>query len=86
MVRDNSLKAYLEEKKKLGKRTEEILKYLRNHEGQTSREIMEGMGFLETNTVRPRLTELIKSGKIFEGGKKKDKITGKTVTTYYLKC
>jgi predicted transcriptional regulator len=76
----NSLKAYCEENIKLSKRESVILDWMFDKSGSfTDREIQIKMGFAERNQVQPRITELIKKNLLFEVGKTKCKLTGKTV-------
>lgn len=46
---------------------------------RTDREIMKSLGFADMNTVRPRITELIKDGVLAEKGSVEDATTGKWV-------
>lgn len=48
----------------------------------TAREILKRIGFSDMNFVRPRLTELMKSGRVEAAGKKWDKITERNVTVF----
>ena len=41
----------------------------------TARELLSRIGFSDMNFVRPRLTELMQSGRVEAAGKKWDKIT-----------
>jgi predicted HTH transcriptional regulator len=45
----------------------------------TDRQIMRRLGFIEPNSVRPRISELIEAGQLLEVGSTKDSVTGKTV-------
>ena len=58
-----------------------ILKALEDDE-LTAREIMTRLGFADPNTVRPRITELIKLGEIEACGKKTDSVSGRTVAVF----
>jgi len=49
------------------------------HLGRTDRMIMKALKFRDPNAVRPRVTELVKMGKLQECGKTKDLTTGMTV-------
>lgn len=51
----------------------------------TAREILKRIGFNDMNFVRPRLTELMQSGRVEAAGKKWDKITDRNVTIYKRK-
>ncbi len=77
----NSLKTYGEERYNLNARSSKIYEFLRStpHNSNTDRQIMERLGFNEPNQVRPRITELIKKGLVFECGSTKCPVTNKTV-------
>ena len=67
----------------IAKRQFEVLAYLKQKGPSTARQVMEGMGYKELNTVRPRLTELRKSGLVFELDEKTpDHVTGINVYVY----
>ena len=51
----------------------------------TAREILKRIGFNDMNFVRPRLTELMQSGRVEAAGKKWDKITERNVTVFRRK-
>jgi len=82
-MHDNSLEAYREELPKLHPRERDILGAVsHNWRGPwTDREIMRMLGFTDPNSVRPRITELLRAGLLVEGDKVKDSTTGKTVRT-----
>lgn len=48
----------------------------------TARELLSRIGFNDMNFVRPRLTELMQSGKVEAAGKKWDNITERNVTVF----
>lgn len=48
----------------------------------TAREIAYNLGFRDLNAVKPRLTELAKAGRVVRAGKRKDTVTGVTVSVY----
>ena len=48
----------------------------------TARELLSRIGFSDMNFVRPRLTELMKSGRVEAAGKKWDNITERNVTVF----
>lgn len=76
----NSLQSYHEEKKKLSRRARDILSFLEQNRGSyTDRQIMERMGFGEPNAVRPRITEMIRSGFLEEAGNTRCPVTKKHV-------
>lgn len=76
----NSIKAYYEEIEKLSNRAKAIYNWIVEHgQSYTDREIQIRMGFAERNMVQPRITELIERGLLYECGKTKCAMTGKTV-------
>lgn len=80
MIHDNSIASYHEIKPELSGRRREIYLTLKNYSRKaTDREIKELMGLGDMNAVRPRITELIKSGYVEEVGSTKCPITNKTV-------
>tara|TARA_X000001388_G_scaffold28812_1_gene20349 strand:- start:342 stop:620 length:279 start_codon:yes stop_codon:yes gene_type:complete len=84
-MHNNSLKAYYEEKPKLSKRSKDIYNFFKENERMyTDREVQLALGFSEPNQVRPRITELIKTGMLTEMGKTKCKYTNKTVREVVL--
>ena len=64
-----------------GKREVEILAYLAEARGRTAsdRECMIALGKTDPNSVRPRITELVKKGVLEECGAQEDPVTHKTV-------
>lgn len=79
MIHDNSLQAFRQEEPKLNRRATAILAWIQEHGPRTDREVMQGMGFAEPNAVRPRVTELIQSGKLMEVCNRICPVTGKRV-------
>jgi len=83
MIHENSLKAYREERPKLGARARMILARYRVGEGKgfTDRLTLDFLypGSDNMNLVQPRITELIKGRYLKEIGKTRDHATGKTV-------
>ena len=65
-VRENSLQTYHEIKPKLSGRRAIVFDYICRNEPCTEREIKTGLNLPDMNSVRPRCTELIKSGVIEE--------------------
>ena len=65
-------------------RADKILERLRDNQ-MTAREIAYSMGFSELNSVRPRISELLKAGEIEVVGKTKDMVTGKSVAVFAIK-
>jgi predicted transcriptional regulator len=79
-VHENSINCYYQERPKLSKRAKHIHNFFCEKQGlYTDRQVQVEMGFLEPNNVRPRITELIKSGLLEEVGKVKCNVTGKNV-------
>lgn len=64
----NSIQAYREEEPKLSRRASLILEWITKRGPHTDREVMQGMGFSDMNSVRPRITELIEKAKLMEVG------------------
>jgi len=52
--------------------------------GMTAREIATALGYVERNATSPRLTELVKKGRVKEFGTKYDSISNRNVTTYEI--
>lgn len=80
----NSLAAYDSGRRELFSARElAILDFLKSNPfgnvPRTDREIMKGLGFSDMNSVRPRITELIKDGVLAEEGSVEDETTGKWV-------
>ena len=86
-MHENSLLSYIEEKesKRIDKRSQEIVSYLRRYKLGTAREIMIGLDYDDLNKVRPRLSELKQENIIFEVDKIKCLWSGKTVSVFALK-
>lgn len=84
-IHANSVKALNEERVRLNVRSKLILRYVAQ-EGYklTARDIMCGLGFVDPNQVRPRITELVGKGLLKEVDKVKDNITHKTVSTFMV--
>ena len=79
-MHSNSLRTYREEKKRLDKRSFDVLKYFASREDAvTDRQVMVGMEFTDMDSVRPRITELRDDGFLMEVGKIKDNLTHKSV-------
>lgn len=76
----NSLSAYYNGIPKLSKRESVIHQFFLETGGcYTDREVMKELGFIETNQVRPRITELIKKNLLRQVGSKKCETTGQKV-------
>ncbi|HWS31019.1 MAG TPA: DNA gyrase [Clostridia bacterium] len=48
----------------------------------TAREIAHQLGYYDLNAVKPRITELVQAGTLFEAGSKHDIYTDRNVTIY----
>lgn len=81
-MRGPSLEARKTFRGDLAQRQFEVLAFLKQRGPSTARQVMEGMGYKELNTVRPRLTELRKAGLILETKKTPDHVTGINVFVY----
>ena len=83
----NSLLAFHQGKQELfSKRELEVLVALRKLGSATDREVMIACDFTDMNSVRPRLTELIKDGVIEECGMKMDPVTDRQVRLVRVKA
>ena len=49
-----------------------------------NKKIATALGYVERNSTAPRLTELVKKGRVKEFGTKYDSISNRNVTTYEL--
>jgi len=79
-VHENSRRTYHEEAATIGKRAMDVLRFYRHCGGAvTDRDCMSALGFTDMNSVRPRITELVKAGVLREAGEVEDRITGKRV-------
>jgi len=82
MVQDTSRNAYHEYKRtKLKKSQSVVLDVIRYLGNPTNSEISKFIG-LPINVITPRTNELVKLGKVVEGGKRSCKVTHKTVLTW----
>tara|TARA_R110002074_G_scaffold143898_8_gene291260 strand:- start:596 stop:892 length:297 start_codon:yes stop_codon:yes gene_type:complete len=82
MIHDHSKEAYDEEvvySNRASKRCAEILEALEQLDEATDRQIKIFLGYQEMNHVRPRITELIKAGRLVESRSIKCVYTRKTV-------
>lgn len=84
-VHANSIAAYRAEETKLSRRALTILAWITEHGPHTDRQVMQGMGFTEPNSVRPRITELIDAGKLMEVGDVTCPVTGRNVRRVDIK-
>lgn len=79
-VHSNSLASLREDASRLSVRREEVFSVFEMYERPlTDREVLELTAYTEVNCVQPRITELVKAGRLFEFGKKRCRWTGKRV-------
>lgn len=83
----NSIEAYREGNVsgELGKRAALILGKIRELGVVTDREVRDVLGFADMNAVRPRITELIRSGHLEEVESITDPVTGRKVRRVRVK-
>ena len=75
-LHDNSLRAYYEGKLELfPRRSANVLRALSLLGMATDREVCGHLGFSDMNTVRPRITELVKAGVLEQVGDQIDPVT-----------
>lgn len=79
MIHENSVAAYNQERAKLSKRALLVCAWVELHGPATDRQIMQGMGFTDMNSVRPRITESVDAGQLVEIRSIRCPVTGKTV-------
>jgi len=80
MIHTNSIIAYYEGRFKFSKRECEILGYLlMNPQPITDRKLKDALRYVDMDSVRPRITELIKKGCIEQCGRVTCSLTGKSV-------
>lgn len=65
-------------------RRKQILEIFRQYGELTARECLKKLHRRDMNYVRPRITELIKLGKLVTCGKKYDRATDRNVTVFKL--
>jgi hypothetical protein len=76
----NSIVAYWEGRQEaFSKRELAVLGVFARLQVASDREIMLALGFVDMNSVRPRISELLKEGLLVEVGQQPDPITGKIV-------
>jgi hypothetical protein len=79
-IRQNSVIAHGEERKRLSRRADEIINvYARARRPLRDREVMQALGFIDMNAVRPSITALIDKTILREVGDSIDPATRKTV-------
>jgi hypothetical protein len=87
-MHEHSVRAYLEETDSgaIGARAARILEeYIASPVSLTDREVKTRIGYSDMNSVRPRITELIKAGLLEECGSVRDEVTGKSCRSVRLK-
>lgn len=65
-------------------REAEIYRLFAKHGEMTAREVVSRLGKVDMNYARPRITEMAQRGLLEECGKKKDPVTGKSVTVWRI--
>jgi len=86
-MHSNSIIAYYEGQFQFSKRECEILGWLlQNPAPTTDRDIKDALRYADMNSVRPRITELIKKGCVEECGRTTCKVTGKSVRQIRVKA
>ena len=92
-MHEHSLAAYDEEGPRLSHRQDEILTLMKRQAMPlTARQILRAHGRWtgrpseDMNTVRPRITELVKLRLLYQAGKVRDIVTGKTVATFTVRA
>ena len=84
-MHENSLKAFAAEHRKLSRRESEVLGQVYRMGSCTDRMVKDCLGYSDMNTVRPRITELLKKGLVEEAGDCIDKETGRHVRIVRIK-
>lgn len=79
MIHENSRKCYDEEKENLSKRCKAVMFAVDMLGVATDRMIKDYLDLPDMNGVRPRVTELVKMGKLVEKASTKCPVTSKTV-------
>ena len=79
MIHEHSVEAFHAEEPRLSRRLERVIAWLELHPRKTDREIMQGLGFTDMNSVRPRVTEGIGAKRIVEVGERVCPVTQKRV-------
>ena len=60
-------------------RNQAVIEVLERHRLGTDRQVAEWLGFSDLNAVRPRITELVKAGRLEEAGSTICPVTGRRV-------
>ncbi len=78
---ENSLASHASMRDHLGRRAEAVLGWVREHGPATDRMIRDGLfgPAADMNAVRPRVSELLESGRLAECGRTVDPFTGRMV-------
>jgi len=81
MIHQHSVQAHAEEQAlgNLSRRAREIVTWVKAHGPATDREVKDGLGFADMNSVRPRITEAVDTGELVEVAERRCPVTGKTV-------
>lgn len=74
--------SYMELLPELGERQLLVFEEIRRKPLLTAKELQHNLHFLDANSVRPRITELQNAGLVVSGGKRKCRVTGKTVMVW----
>lgn len=80
-IHEHSIQSFHQElsSSRIGRRAQKIVAWLRLHGPATDREVKDGLGFADMNSVRPRITEAVEAGLILEVSERRCPVTGKTV-------
>jgi len=81
MLHQHSIESYIAERDNgnLSARCKQIMDTLKEIGESTDRQVKDYLRLPDMNYVRPRITELIQGGFVYESGRTKCNITGKTV-------
>lgn len=82
-VRDTSLEAYEDIQPGLNRRQSQVFNFLSGVETATNAEIARDLG-LPINQITPRIFELRKKNVVFEAGKRRCDVTGRTVYSWRI--
>jgi transcription initiation factor IIE alpha subunit len=63
----------------IGERAMQVMEAFLRRGPMTDRECMTLLGYSDPNTVRPRISELVRAKVLVECGRRRDSVTGKTV-------
>jgi len=87
MVRQTSIKAYMELRKegKLGARQMEVLKAFVEHGAATDLEMARKLHYGDANRLRPRRNELVAKGYLEEVGKRKCSVSKRLAYVWSVK-